>query len=445
MSNNDKMTNKATNTADFVSGLKKVLHKIFEQNLSGIYKIVYQSEAIYEIGSNGSIGTNSKNVRYFFNNDIKYFQSFYSDQLEKMYFEVFPVHNGFISTREGGRGTPFNSFLDTVVVNIYKSVLETNDINKSIDSELESLSKFLASTSTEFKYYFIITNLELPTEIKHFSLSDNIIVKTLDNDEIKDFYHPTYDSIMTIAKTAIVVTYKDEYVYQHKNARIPLIYQNMDEIVDKVLYSLNLEEKGMFKILKQTNVPVGYVRNFVGLGGKLSRVQYLERPVKLTMDNIGNVKSKYNKLNLKKYSFLHKPLRRLSDAESRTNKEDSIVDIVIGLESILLNNIGNEKERGEMRYRFSTNYASLFGKDIRKTKFQIIRDIYDLRSVIVHSANINPNNIKIGGVNYSIYEIEILCKDILRELINRIINNNELIAINSSGFWLEKVLQLDCT
>jgi len=88
-----------------------------------------------------------------------------------------------------------------------------------------------------------------------------------------------------------------------------------------------------------------------------------------------------------RFEYIHSSLeyasQRLVDASLRANPRDAIVDAVIGLESILLNDVG-EKNRGENRFRFSLNYASLCPPSERRSGFLIARNLYDLRSKIVH-------------------------------------------------------------
>ena len=52
--------------------------------------------------------------------------------------------------------------------------------------------------------------------------------------------------------------------------------------------------------------------------------------------------------------------RRLADAETRTRPADRVVDAVIGMEALLLAGLGKEERRGELRYRFSLHYSTLF-------------------------------------------------------------------------------------
>jgi hypothetical protein len=50
---------------------------------------------------------------------------------------------------------------------------------------------------------------------------------------------------------------------------------------------------------------------------------------------------------------------RLADAQTRLRPEDQLIDAVIGLEALLLAGMPKEDRRGELRFRFSLNYAVL--------------------------------------------------------------------------------------
>jgi hypothetical protein len=79
---------------------------------------------------------------------------------------------------------------------------------------------------------------------------------------------------------------------------------------------------------------------------------------------------------------LKSALHRYTLACSRARSEDSLVDLVIGLESILLQGLQNE-----LSHRFSLNGSSLahwiLGKP-RKESYQLFRSAYAARSSVVH-------------------------------------------------------------
>jgi Apea-like HEPN len=75
------------------------------------------------------------------------------------------------------------------------------------------------------------------------------------------------------------------------------------------------------------------------------------------------------------------PLRRFSQAETRENPEDRIVDLMIACESLLL-----PDREGELSYRMALRFAFTLGKDgdQRRQLFDEMRAAYRVRSWIVH-------------------------------------------------------------
>lgn len=74
-------------------------------------------------------------------------------------------------------------------------------------------------------------------------------------------------------------------------------------------------------------------------------------------------------------------LRRFALAEGRDSAVDALVDYVVALEGVLLPGL-----RDELRHRFGLNGAWWLGGDAdeRRELFDTLRDLYDLRSRLVH-------------------------------------------------------------
>jgi hypothetical protein len=140
------------------------------------------------------------------------------------------------------------------------------------------------------------------------------------------------------------------------------------------------------------------------------------------------------------HSTLEMACQRLVDSACRTKPRDSIVDAVIGLESILLVEVG-EKQRGETRFRFSLNYASLFSAPERKAAFYTARDLYDLRSKIAHGGDPNAKE-KINGNEMTLHAIAPLARSVLRETLARFMPNSAEPDFLQSGYWIGRALGL---
>jgi hypothetical protein len=132
--------------------------------------------------------------------------------------------------------------------------------------------------------------------------------------------------------------------------------------------------------------------------------------------------------------------QRLVDSGRRTKPRDGIVDAVIGLESILLVEIG-DRYRGETRFRFSLNYASLFSASDREKAFYTARDLYDLRSQIAHGGE-PRGNVKIGSKELNLYEIAAMARSILRETLAKFMSDSAKPAFLADRYWVKKTLGL---
>lgn len=133
------------------------------------------------------------------------------------------------------------------------------------------------------------------------------------------------------------------------------------------------------------------------------------------------------------------PLNRLHESELRLNIYDSIIDSVIALEYLLLNDIGNENDRGEMRYRFALNYTTLFKKGkIERRKFAL--DVYSLRSTIVHGAT-PKDKIQLGNRKVSVAQASQEIQNMLRNTLIYLLALPETDNFYTHGFWLNRIFK----
>jgi hypothetical protein len=97
----------------------------------------------------------------------------------------------------------------------------------------------------------------------------------------------------------------------------------------------------------------------------------------------------FGKVNLKTDRFLRVAIDRFHNALDRQSIEDSVIDLSICLEAMLLSGLGNEEDRGNISYRFALHGARLlaYNPANRKEIFRKLKGVYGIRSKIVHGAN----------------------------------------------------------
>jgi hypothetical protein len=136
------------------------------------------------------------------------------------------------------------------------------------------------------------------------------------------------------------------------------------------------------------------------------------------------------------HSTLEMASQRLADSARRTKPRDTIVDAVIGLESILLSNL---EDRTELRFRFSLNYAALFPKEEREAAFRTARDLYDVRSRIAHGGS-PEDKVKINKKELTLNEAAALARSVLRKTIAIFSPKSRTPDFMKKDYWLSKEL-----
>ena len=124
--------------------------------------------------------------------------------------------------------------------------------------------------------------------------------------------------------------------------------------------------------------------------------------------------------NIKNRQFLKIALRRFSQAISRDNEEDKIIDYLICAEALFLNELGNIQ--GELRYRLAQRAACFLEKNNNKRMiiFKFMKDIYSLRSKIVYGEVVKPPS-KEKGDKYSLDKCCNIIEQYLRKALKKAI------------------------
>jgi hypothetical protein len=127
---------------------------------------------------------------------------------------------------------------------------------------------------------------------------------------------------------------------------------------------------------------------------------------------------------------------RLADAETRTRPQDRIVDAVIGMEALLLAGLGNEDRRGELRFRFSIHYSTLFkSPEERYRAFRVAKDLYDLRSMIAHGSTLKDDEFRVGEERLKMGDAAKRATEALRMVIQHFLPEAKAAPYKKPDFW----------
>ncbi len=127
---------------------------------------------------------------------------------------------------------------------------------------------------------------------------------------------------------------------------------------------------------------------------------------------------------------------RLADAEARLRPEDQILDSVIGLEALLLAGLHDQERRGELRFRFSLNYSTLFkSAEERYRAFRVAKDLYDLRSGFAHGGSAAASDHRIGDERLNLQDAATRACEVLRSVVRHFLPQAEQAPYKRHDFW----------
>ena len=127
---------------------------------------------------------------------------------------------------------------------------------------------------------------------------------------------------------------------------------------------------------------------------------------------------------------------RLADAETRTRPQDRLVDAVIGMEALLLAGLGKEDRKGELKYRFSLHYSTLFDTaEKRHYAFRVAKKLYDLRSAIAHGSKLADDRHRVAEESLTLAGAADRATESLRKIICRFLPEANDTPYKKSEFW----------
>jgi len=173
-------------------------------------------------------------------------------------------------------------------------------------------------------------------------------------------------------------------------------WERIHDITDRLTSALRMFKPGGVAIgfgTHQLSSPFGRMGRT--RGGKLDQITIGQRRYVLSGSEITKFVRFWRKLRPlweDPQHYLHVPLRRMRAAGTRAQKEDAIVDYVIGLEALL----GTREEQTELSYRFRVRGSVLLAdkKSERKNYLKALGDLYGLRSAIVHGSHISTHELE---------------------------------------------------
>ncbi len=349
-----------------------------------------------------------------------------------------------IGTRHVGRGIKIRDIIEVMTTQVWMKSIEFEKIETYINQEIDELTHFLDQTDTKTRLVALLVKFYIEDYKKEIQLDNDAIIKKLTEEEIIH-YQSDYlkgPDLVKVSQFAIIIDYKDEIIFSdypsHERSEI---IERIPHILDAVVYALNIIKAGAVAVTRKLTEQMDYLGNFLGVYSHSRFDPVIGPQYTLKLKEVGQLITLYKKLLNEDVKLFEIALSRLSESELRLNPIDSIIDSVIGLESLLLRETGDEKYRGEMRWRFSTNYATLFDREERLARRKSALNAYDLRSKIVHGSRLDPNRVKFGSKKVPVTEAAKEIRDMLRYTLKYLIDLPPGINFDSEGFWINRLLK----
>lgn len=173
-------------------------------------------------------------------------------------------------------------------------------------------------------------------------------------------------------------------------------FNMIHRLMELLTLALRTFKQGKFSVCVALSGPSGfYGRVGVSFNKTMQRYSHGGKPYALSESELREFIrfwKGFRRIMDKEGHYLQIPARRLRSASTRREREDALVDYVIGLEALL----GVEEERTELSYRFRIRGSVLLSKtrSARKGFINPLRELYDLRSRLVHGGKITDTKLE---------------------------------------------------
>ncbi len=142
---------------------------------------------------------------------------------------------------------------------------------------------------------------------------------------------------------------------------------------------------------------------------------------------------------------LYLAARRLTFAEDRTRDDDRLMDLMIAAEALYLNDTGSPQDKGELKFRLALRAASWADPSkvsmTKKDVYRLIRNAYNIRSIIAHGGVPDPKDLKHKSQVLSQLEfnkmVEIVVRQGILKAITRALKTKNRLFVPD---WEEKIL-----
>ncbi len=316
-------------------------------------------------------------------------------------------------------------------------------LNHAIEALLDDLAEVVASKQARLASVALLSGLQLPDGVDEVRLSDELHLARLTDEEYEQ--HASYDIMVgpsyNLGSRFVSVALKlntsvPVIITTSPNDQLsPLVsdlsqYQKIHEQFELLLRGLHVLKEGRVGIVATKSRIEPCIFPF----GGHSSVPNSANPfsfMELSETEVTELRRLYECLASDPRESVRIAVSRLFDSEHRLSPVDSLIDCVIGIETLL-----KPKAENELAFRVALNYAFLEKPILRRSRFDEMTRLQKIRNQIVH----NGFNLKSAGAE-SIHEQATVAKNCLRDVLKRFLGDPDFGPTHKidTTYWLNRL------
>jgi hypothetical protein len=314
---------------------------------------------------------------------------------------------------------------------------------EQVDGIVREVGDVITKRALRIKYLAVLTNFHLDQETPSVALPNGWSIRRLTDQEISFLYDvpilpPLLWPVGIPGEFGITAEFDEPLVFGDRpGPKRPEGLLAPREVLDRVVLALITFKNGSVVWNRFQRCPQACFPFVVSpIYGWPFEPSPFDRFV-LDHEEVSAFEAHARLIFSKLHSSLELACSRLADASLRRKPEDKIIDAAIGLESILLEKTANAAYRGEMKYRFSHNYAVLFEQPADKYEnFELAKLIYDARSHVAHGGQVVGGVIKVDKKKeVNLYEQADKACEMLRTVIKRFLPGKDKPDYLTQSYW----------
>lgn len=343
-----------------------------------------------------------------------------------MALEVQPELSGWIGTAHHGRALDFGNVVTHLIAQAQGGCDDRP--GDTLDDLLDELDTMLRTRSVGFSIVEPLQGVHAEPFSEELAFGADVVLRCLTGTEVEDFLShdatvqrmaPLFGGLLVALEAKFESPLLLDVREMDTAARSDALGDSLG-VLDSALCALHCFKAGSAGVLYQAIR--SHQRALPGLDGTrlLPPLSSLATHYTLEHAELDDLERFAQRFCASQLPELRLAASRLRDAELRPWPRDAIADAFVGIEALL-----NPSGAGELSFRIAMNYATLGLEDDSYTRYRGLRDLYKVRSKIVHGAR-EADTYPVDGAYLAQGDIASKAKTVLRDVIKHIVSCPDL-------------------